>query len=48
MLTKIVTGLIALVAIVYFACAYTVDETQRGILFKFGEIKEADIKPGLH
>ncbi len=48
MITKIVGGIIAVIAIVYFTCAYTVDETERAILFKFGEIKQADIKPGLH
>lgn len=48
MITKIITGIIAVIAIVYFTCAYTVDETERAILFKFGEIKQADIKPGLH
>ena len=48
MITKIVGGIIAIIAIVYFTCAYTVDETERAILFKFGEIKQADIKPGLH
>ncbi len=48
MVTKIVTGIIAVIVIIYVSCAYTVNETQRAILLKFGEIKEADIKPGLH
>ena len=48
MITKIVAGFIGLILVIYISCAYTVDETQRAILFKFGEIKEADIKPGLH
>ena len=48
MITKIVAGIIGLIAIIYVTCAYTVDETERAILFKFGEIKKSDIKPGLH
>lgn len=48
MILKALSGLVLLVAIVFLSCTYTVDETQRAILLKFGEIKESDIKPGLH
>ena len=48
MIAKIIAGIVGLVIIIYMACAYTVDETERAILLKFGEIKQADIKPGLH
>lgn len=48
MFSKIIVSLTALVVVVFSLCAYTVDETERAILLKFGEIKRADIKPGLH
>ena len=48
MVSKALISLVALVAIVFSLCAYTVDETERAILLKFGEIKKDDIKPGLH
>ena len=48
MIAKIIAGIVGVVIIIYMACAYTVDETERAILLKFGEIKQADIKPGLH
>ncbi len=48
MISKILIALTILVAVVFSLCTYTVKETERAILFKFGEIKKADIKPGLH
>lgn len=48
MLSKVIIALVIISGLVYSTCTYTVDETQRAILFKFGEIKAADIKPGLH
>lgn len=48
MVSKALISLVALVAVVFSLCAYTVDETERAILLKFGEIKKDDIKPGLH
>ncbi len=48
MISKLIIGLTALALVVFSLCTYTVDETERAILFKFGEIKQADIKPGLH
>ncbi len=48
MVSKIIVTLTALVVVVFSLCAYTVNETERAILLKFGEIKKADIKPGLH
>ena len=48
MLSKIIIAIVIIAGLVYSTCTYTVDETQRAILFEFGEIKAADIKPGLH
>jgi membrane protease subunit HflC len=39
---------IAALAVLLALSAYTVHETQRVILFSLGEIKAADIEPGLH
>ena len=40
--------LIAILALVASNSLYIVDETERAIKLKFGEIIESDIKPGLH
>ena len=48
MISKIIIILTILAAVVFSLCAYTVNETERAILFKFGEIKKDDIQPGLH
>ncbi len=48
MISKLLIAVVVLAVIVFSLCTYTVNETERAILFKFGEIKEADIKPGLH
>lgn len=48
MISKLLVLIAVLGAVLFGLCAYTVNETERAILFKFGEIKEADIQPGLH
>ncbi len=45
---RIIGILVILGAIAALLSAYTVHETERGILFKFGRIVESDIRPGLH
>jgi len=39
---------IALIALIINSVVYTVNEKEKAILFKLGEIKDADIAPGLH
>ncbi|MFK7794861.1 MAG: protease modulator HflC [Gammaproteobacteria bacterium] len=48
MISKLIIAVTILAIAVFSLCTYTVNETERAILFKFGEIKKADIKPGLH
>lgn len=48
MFSKAIIAIAVVAGIIFSTCTYTVDETQRAILFKFGEIKAADIEPGLH
>ena len=48
MISKIIITLTALTVVIFSLCAYTVNETERAILLKFGEIKRDDIQPGLH
>ena len=48
MIAKIIIAVTIVIVAVFGLAAYTVDETERAILFKFGEIKEYDIQPGLH
>ena len=38
----------AIAAALLFASAFYVDERERAIVFKFGEIVDADLEPGLH
>ena len=38
----------AIAAALVFASAFFVDERERAIVFKFGEIVDSDLKPGLH
>lgn len=40
--------LVAIVGAIAFSSAYFVDEREKAIVFKFGEIVESDVKPGLH
>ncbi|MGH8658771.1 MAG: protease modulator HflC [Gammaproteobacteria bacterium] len=39
---------LAIVVIAVYSSAFTVGETETAILFRLGEIKRADFKPGLH
>lgn len=41
-------ALILVAVLVASNCLYIVPETQRALLLKFGEVVDADIKPGLH
>ncbi|MEJ2631818.1 MAG: protease modulator HflC [Acidihalobacter sp.] len=45
---KITAAIIAVVALLLYLSTYTVRQDQRAILLKLGEVKQADIKPGLH
>ena len=38
----------ALVLLVLTNSLYVIKETERGVLLKFGEVVNADLKPGLH
>lgn len=40
--------IVAVAALLAYMSAYTVQQDQRAMLFKLGEIKKSDIKPGLH
>lgn len=48
--TKAIIGLIVLLVLgtVAASCLYIVSETQTGIVLRFGEISESNLKPGLH
>ena len=50
MSTKTLIGIILVLAAVALASAtlYRIHETERGILLQFGNLVEADLKPGLH
>lgn len=45
---KAIAAILALVLIVLSMSAYVVDQREKALLFSLGEIKRADIKPGLH
>ncbi|MBO0614028.1 MAG: protease modulator HflC [Pseudomonadota bacterium] len=45
---NIVVGVVGLVAVVLANTLYTVDQREKAILFKFREIVNADLQPGLH
>lgn len=45
---NILIGIIAFVALLIYSSAYVVDQRERAILFKFREIVNADLQPGLH
>ena len=45
---NIVVGVLGLVLLLIYSSAYTVDQREKAILFKFREIVNADIKPGLN
>lgn len=48
MVSNIIKFGIPVLALVIWASVFTVDERQRAILFKFGEILSSDFEPGLH
>jgi len=48
MVSNIIKFGIPVLALVIWASVFTVSETQRAILFKFGEILASDYEPGLH
>lgn len=50
MSTKTLIGIVLILAAVALASAslYRIHETERGILLQFGNLVEADLKPGLH
>jgi modulator of FtsH protease HflC len=45
---RILGILVIIVAILVAMSAYTVDERERGILFRLGKIEQTDLSPGLH
>jgi membrane protease subunit HflC len=48
MISNLIKFGIPVVALVVWASVFTVDERQKAILFKFGEILSSDFEPGLH
>ncbi len=48
MVSNLIKFGIPVVALIVWASVFTVDERQRAILFKFGEILASDFEPGLH
>jgi membrane protease subunit HflC len=45
---KLLASVIGLVALVLYLTVFTVRETEKAILFRFGEIVSSDYQPGLH
>jgi membrane protease subunit HflC len=48
MKVKLLLAVLVIVGIGLYMATYTVDEREKAILFKFGEIQRVDIPPGLH
>ena len=48
MVSNLIKFGIPVAALIVWASVFTVDERQRAILFKFGEILSSDFEPGLH
>ena len=48
MRSTILFAILAVVVVGFNATAYRVQETEKAILLEFGNIVDADIKPGLH
>jgi membrane protease subunit HflC len=48
MVSNLIKFGIPVLALIIWASVFTVDERQRAILFKFGEILASDFEPGLH
>ncbi|PIE01102.1 MAG: HflC protein [Thiothrix nivea] len=45
---NMIIGALLLLVVLIYSSAYTVDQREKAIKFKFREIVDADIKPGLH
>ena len=45
---KILFGIVAAVLVIAYMSFYIVDQRERALLFRLGEIIKSDIKPGLH
>ena len=48
MVSKLLTGLLAIGLLVGLSCIFMVDERELAIKFRLGEIVDSDFKPGLH
>ena len=46
--SKIIIGAIVAILVVIYSITFTVDQRQRAIKLKFGEITDATLEPGLH
>ena len=46
--TNLIIGLLLVVIVGIASTAYVVKETERAVKLKFGEVVEADVRPGLH
>ena len=46
--TILTLALLAVLGVLVASAAYYVDERQKAIVFKFGEIIRSDVEPGLH
>lgn len=47
-MSKILIGVVAALVLLISMSAYTVDEREKALLFSLGEIKDANLDPGLH
>ncbi len=47
-MSKMILGIIATVAVIVYSSVFTVDQREKAILFSLGEIKDDNLKPGLH
>ena len=45
---KILAALLVIAGLVFWTSTYTIDERERGIKFRLGEIVQTDMEPGLH
>jgi len=45
---KILAALVVIAGLVFWTSTYTIDERERGIKFRLGEIVQTDMEPGLH
>lgn len=47
-MSKVIVAVLVLLGLGFASMMYTVDEREKAMLFSLGEIKNADLKPGLH